>query len=339
MSKVTVNDLLKHYKTQSPVSYDYFKHSVKALIGNVDNATIGAAYDKLAEGWEKGSYDSMLGFRHIKQNPAASVPDKDAARELYLYTETTYPYSERLRYVYAALGKKVNKGIYDSTKAPKIFLPLLADAAKGYEKEYGGRGLFSAATRRLAAQDFAEHFEDLRQGDIYAEDEAERNPAKTQLRKICKGCEIRNDLYKAIHGKNFKGDYCDICRGEKASSPKKQNPDPDRLRLPNKYKGVSISWGTLNYEHILDAFIDFADSHRKYVGTKVNLREAKAILKRIKSASVARDNSKLMDAYEDAGEMISAFEDAFNEIAPIGTYFGSLEGDGSDLGFWSWEDE
>jgi len=31
--------------------------------------------------------------------------------------------------------------------------------------------------------------------------------------------------------------------------------------------------------------------------------------------------------------------DALNEYAPDGYYFGAIEGDGSDFGFWAIEDE
>lgn len=38
--------------------------------------------------------------------------------------------------------------------------------------------------------------------------------------------------------------------------------------------------------------------------------------------------------HENASELINDLEDALNEHAPPFCYFGSLEGDGSDFGFW-----
>ena len=37
---------------------------------------------------------------------------------------------------------------------------------------------------------------------------------------------------------------------------------------------------------------------------------------------------------EAEGELVEALTDALNELAPEGWYFGTLEGDGADFGFW-----
>jgi len=42
----------------------------------------------------------------------------------------------------------------------------------------------------------------------------------------------------------------------------------------------------------------------------------------------------LADDGERASEIVFALQDALNDYAPAHTYFGSIEGDGSDFGFW-----
>ena len=42
---------------------------------------------------------------------------------------------------------------------------------------------------------------------------------------------------------------------------------------------------------------------------------------------------------EYASELVNDLMDALNEYAPTGYYFGSIEGDGSDFGFWADEED
>ena len=42
---------------------------------------------------------------------------------------------------------------------------------------------------------------------------------------------------------------------------------------------------------------------------------------------------------EYASELVNDLMDALNEYAPDGCYFGSIEGDGSDFGFWADEED
>lgn len=43
--------------------------------------------------------------------------------------------------------------------------------------------------------------------------------------------------------------------------------------------------------------------------------------------------------YAARGELTAELMDALNEVAPEGYYFGSIEGDGSDFGFWRTEED
>jgi hypothetical protein len=80
--------------------------------------------------------------------------------------------------------------------------------------------------------------------------------------------------------------------------------------------------GTLRNEDLLDAFgselTRIAPDH-EYAGEAANLLEHPAI-----------------DFETEAGsELVNLLIDALNEYAPPHTYFGTLEGDGSDFGFWA----
>ena len=62
-----------------------------------------------------------------------------------------------MMYVFRALAKKRDKGIYDPTKAPKAFVGVLEAAAKDYIREFGSRSdrwhtLFTPIDRHEAAK-------------------------------------------------------------------------------------------------------------------------------------------------------------------------------------------
>jgi hypothetical protein len=73
------------------------------------------------------------------------------------------------------------------------------------------------------------------------------------------------------------------------------------------------------------------------------------------NAAILEDAYKWLDAYQEANEsaevsdwdkleeegheLVDALQDALAELAPAGAYFGTLEGDGADFGFWLMEDE
>jgi hypothetical protein len=42
---------------------------------------------------------------------------------------------------------------------------------------------------------------------------------------------------------------------------------------------------------------------------------------------------------EEASDLVNDLADALNEYAPDGCYFGAHDGDGSDFGFWSLDDQ
>lgn len=71
-------------------------------------------------------------------------------------------------------------------------------------------------------------------------------------------------------------------------------------------------------------------------------------------AAVISKATKWLDAYEEANEsaepsdwdkleeegreLVYVLQETLEELAPLGAYFGTLEGDGADFGFWIVED-
>lgn len=85
------------------------------------------------------------------------------ARELSLYIENDGTlYRQQAEPILKNLILKVAKGVYDHDKAVKLYMYLMESGAKKYVKEHGGgewSRVFSVATRKSVAEDFAKSFE------------------------------------------------------------------------------------------------------------------------------------------------------------------------------------
>ena len=89
----------------------------------------------------------------------------------------------------------------------------------------------------------------------------------------------------------------------------------------------TVSHGTLRNEDLLDTFSDaLEDCITRNPALPLKHRETATTL--VWDAREAEPDSEI------AGELINDLIDALNEFAPPGSYFGTLEGDGSDFGFW-----
>ena len=95
------------------------------------------------------------------KNPRTqSTGDYESANELALFIENDRDlHRQRVEPIAKNLAIKINNGTYDATKAMILWNRLADDGAKLYKKEFGDS--FDLATRKLAAMELAERYEEL----------------------------------------------------------------------------------------------------------------------------------------------------------------------------------
>ena len=107
--------------------------------------------------------------------------------------------------------------------------------------------------------------------------------------------------------------------------------------MPAKIELGTLIHGTLRDEDLLQAF---SDELRRIEVDRAPLTDTA-----YRWINFLNDNP---DSLEDTSgdlvsdivpEIINDLMDALNEYAPTGYYFGAIEGDGSDFGFWAIEEE
>lgn len=80
----------------------------------------------------------------------------DDARELVLYAENTESLYHAFQQVIKNLTKRIDKGTYDATKAPKLWRYWTDKAAQSYKREFGSTDWsFPPAVQQEAADYFA----------------------------------------------------------------------------------------------------------------------------------------------------------------------------------------
>lgn len=104
----------------------------------------------------------------------------------------------------------------------------------------------------------------------------------------------------------------------------------------------SISHGTLRTQDLFDAFTSTLDEFAPERSLEIEreYQDAYTIM------SIGGNERDVLMHYlnDEMNETLSylvneVLFDALNEVAPEGAYFGTLEGDGSDFGFWPIEDD
>ena len=86
--------------------------------------------------------------------------DKDMVIELKLYIENDGQlYKQRIIPIVKNIQRKMKSGKYDHKKAPKLWMYLVDDGAKKYQKEFPGVK-FGKPERLAVAQEFADEYKD-----------------------------------------------------------------------------------------------------------------------------------------------------------------------------------
>jgi hypothetical protein len=83
------------------------------------------------------------------------VVDEHAQNELDLYAENTSELYNQKKSILANIQKKAAKGVYDPTKAAKLWMYWVTAAAQRYQKEFGSGSshIFNKATREALAKE------------------------------------------------------------------------------------------------------------------------------------------------------------------------------------------
>ena len=98
------------------------------------------------------------------------MTDHVSARELALFAVNDGElYRRQTTPIIANLKRKIKRGVYESSKALKLWGYLAESAAKDYAKQFGGARdkwseMFPPDTRREAAAQIAKHYNDAIKG-------------------------------------------------------------------------------------------------------------------------------------------------------------------------------
>lgn len=96
----------------------------------------------------------------------------------------------------------------------------------------------------------------------------------------------------------------------------------------------TISHGTLRSQDLLRAFADEYARLLPFNSFEL-VNEARVLADRLDNTEQNDSKPDAARLYDEAGSVIEALTDALDTIASThGHYFGTLEGDGSDFGFW-----
>jgi hypothetical protein len=125
------------------------------------------------------------------------------------------------------------------------------------------------------------------------------------------------------------GENCGaLCKADRKEGHDEEfHPRPDwpaTVALPG-----AISHGTVNPEHVAPVFYETL--------FKINPDRAREIYENM--PNLLHFPNDLAGYHEALFEVVTSLIDALDDAAPEGYYFGHLEGDGSDFGFWEVEDE
>lgn len=99
-------------------------------------------------------------------------------------------------------------------------------------------------------------------------------------------------------------------------------------RLGREWIDSSISYGSLKVEDVVPKLVRFI----RMAGDRQTRSNLEVLLGSYGYEAAGWDWES-----DDAVYLYSDLEDMLDEMAPEGSYFGALPGDGADIGFWSTE--
>ena len=100
----------------------------------------------------------------------------------------------------------------------------------------------------------------------------------------------------------------------------------------------TVSEGTLRSEDLIPVFLgEIEQLMKEYIDADQDVVLAQSIISEGKEIMSKYEQEESIDE-EVASEVCTELMDTLNSLCPAYIYFGSLEGDGSDFGFWpDWE--
>lgn len=103
---------------------------------------------------------------HRRKNPDVS----HEAWELILFAQSSGEMQPQRDVIIKNVIRKINRGVYESSKAPRLWQYWMDDAARRYTKEHdvgGGYGVFNAPIRREAAAYIAPlYYDEIKSGEF-----------------------------------------------------------------------------------------------------------------------------------------------------------------------------
>lgn len=117
--------------------------------------------------------------------------------------------------------------------------------------------------------------------------------------------------------------------------------------MNNPILGMSVSHGTLRDVDLIDVFTNAlslldcqndTDKHAKLIREacehKAKLENFNRCLDNLKGCALIHTTMAMRDTFARTPDILESLQSALEAYAPAGYYFGSLEGDASDFGFW-----
>ena len=164
--------IAKSKKKRSKPGYKVDKVRAKKMVKSRAKSGISGEFVPVPE-FEESQFSAYDKVKAIRNRLGEGI-DAHAARELKLYIENDRDlYRQQIVPIIKNVQRKMKADKYDHAKAPKLWLYLVDNGAKKYEKEYGTSGsaktMFPKDLRLSIANEFATEYKaeiDIQGGDM-----------------------------------------------------------------------------------------------------------------------------------------------------------------------------